>query len=72
MPELYIAGQRNGSFSIKLYLAWMFMAACDVMILYFLTFTLWGLSPFTVDESIFPMGDLAFGAAIIVINTKLL
>lgn len=72
VPELYTIGQKNGAFNFTKYIAWMFMAASDVMILYFLMLGLWGQAPFTVDDTEYAMGDLSFSAAIIVINTKLL
>ncbi|KAH7419115.1 putative phospholipid-transporting ATPase [Cadophora sp. MPI-SDFR-AT-0126] len=36
VPELYVSGQRNASFNFKIYIAWMFMATSESVIIYFL------------------------------------
>ncbi|KAH6724008.1 putative phospholipid-transporting ATPase [Leptodontidium sp. MPI-SDFR-AT-0119] len=36
VPELYVSGQRNASFNFKVYIAWMFMATSESVIIYFL------------------------------------
>ena len=71
VPELYTKGQRNGGFNFKVYLSWMFMAASEAMIIFFTMWGLFGMVSFTNDNDLFAMGDLAFMAAIILINIKL-
>ncbi|XMA15695.1 hypothetical protein WAI453_008486 [Rhynchosporium graminicola] len=72
VPELYVSGQRNASFNFKIYLAWMFMAASESVIIYFLMFGLFGEAIFTRDDNLLAMGTLAFSASVIFISTKLL
>lgn len=72
VPELYVSGQRNASFNFKIYIAWMFMATSESVIIYFLMFGLFGEAIFTRDDDLLAMGTLAFSAAVIFINTKLL
>ncbi len=72
VPELYVHGQRNGTFSIKIYLAWMFMATSESMIIYFCMFGLFGEAIFSRDDSVLGMGQLSFTTSIIIINTKAL
>ncbi|CAG8973915.1 hypothetical protein HYALB_00003693 [Hymenoscyphus albidus] len=72
VPELYTMGQRNEGFNIKKYLGWMFMAACECMIIWFVMFGLFGESTFTSDNNLFSMGQLCFTSAVVFINTKML
>ncbi len=72
VPELYISGQKNSAFNFKVYIAWMFMATSESVIIYFLMFGLFGEAIFTRDDDLLAMGTLAFSAAVIFINTKLL
>lgn len=72
VPELYTMGQRNEGFNVKKYIAWMFMAVSGSMIIYFTMFGLFGEALFTRDDNLLSMGTLAFTAAVIFINTKLL
>lgn len=72
VPELYTMGQRNEGFNIKKYVAWMFMAVSGSMIIYFTMFGLFGEALFTRDDNLLSMGTLAFTAAVMFINTKLL
>ncbi|KAF2736021.1 phospholipid-translocating P-type ATPase [Polyplosphaeria fusca] len=71
VPELYTKGQRNGGFNFYIYLGWMFMASSEAMIVYYCMFGLYGEAPFTADNSIFPLGSLAFTACVILINAKM-
>ncbi|CZR57136.1 related to P-type ATPase [Phialocephala subalpina] len=72
VPELYTMGQRNQGFNIKKYVAWMFMAVSESMVIYFTMFGLFGEALFTRDDNLLSMGTLAFTAAVVFINTKLL
>jgi phospholipid-translocating ATPase len=72
VPELYSCGQRNEAFNIKKYIAWMFMAACESMIIYFAMFGLFGTTVFNENDNLLSIGTLCFSAAIIFINIKML
>jgi len=72
VPELYTYGQRNQAFNIKKYLAWVFMAACEAMVIFFIVLGLFGEIMFTKDNGLFAMGQLSFSACVIFINTKIL
>lgn len=73
VPELYKSmGQSNGAFSIWIYVGWTAMAVAESMIIYFGILILFANADATMsDNSLFPMGDLGFVAAIIVISMKL-
>ncbi|CAL3969263.1 unnamed protein product [Diplocarpon coronariae] len=72
VPELYTSGQTGEAFNFKVYLGWMFMAASESFIIYFLMYGLFGKAVFTKDQGLLAMGTLAFSGAVIFINTKLL
>jgi phospholipid-translocating ATPase len=65
-------GQRNEGFNIKKYVAWMFMAVSECMIIYFTMFGLYGEALFSRDPNLLSMGTLCFTGAVVFINTKLL
>lgn len=71
VPELYTKGQRNGGFNIKIYLAWMFMASSEAMVVYFVMLGLWGQALFVEDNSIFPAGVICYTAIVCVIALKM-
>ncbi|KAK4999785.1 drs2 neo1 protein [Elasticomyces elasticus] len=71
VPELYTKGQRNGGFNFTVYLAWMFMAAAEAIVVYFTMFGIYGKAIFTLDNGLYAMGDLTFTACVIIIATKL-
>jgi len=71
VPELYTRGQRGDGFNIRIFIAWMFMAVCEAMVVYFTMFGLFGNVIFTRDNSLFAMGDLTYTVCVIVIATKL-
>lgn len=71
VPELYAIGQRNGGFNLRIYLGWVFMAASEAMIVFFIMLGLYGQALFTLDNGLYAMGDLTFTACIIIIATKL-
>jgi phospholipid-translocating ATPase len=70
-PELYTRGQRGDGFNFGVFTAWMFMAVCEAMVVYFTMFGLFGHVIFTRDNSLFAMGDLTYTVCVIVIVTKL-
>jgi phospholipid-translocating ATPase len=72
VPELYTYGQRNQGFNIKKYVAWMLMAACEAIIIFYMTYGLFGSAIFTLGNDLFGIGQLAFTACVIFINTKML
>lgn len=72
IPELYSYGQTNQAFNFKKYIAWMFMAVSDAMIIYF---TMWGLfRQFTFEDNqdLMSIGTLCLAACVIHINIKCL
>lgn len=72
VPELYHSlGHENGGFKIRIYLAWVALAASQAVVVFFLMLSLYGQAIFTLDNGLYAMGDLAFTACIIVIATKL-
>ncbi|KAG9239039.1 putative phospholipid-transporting ATPase [Amylocarpus encephaloides] len=72
VPELYTLGQRNEGFNIKKFLGWMFMAASESMVIWFVMFGLFGEAIFTSDNNLLSMGQLCFTSAVVFINTKTL
>jgi phospholipid-translocating ATPase len=72
VPELYTQGQRNEGFNFKKYIGWMFMAASEAVIIYFLMFGLFGNTLITDDDSVLALGQLCFSACVVFLNTKLL
>ena len=72
VPELYHSlGHRNRGFNIKLYLAWVAMAASQAVVVFFIMLGLYGQSRFTLDNGLYAMGDLTFTACIVIIATKM-
>ncbi|KAH3904796.1 phospholipid-transporting ATPase [Parastagonospora nodorum] len=71
VPELYVIGQRNGGFNIRVYLSWMFMASAEAMVVYFVMLGLWGQAKWTVDETIFPAGMITYTAIVAIIAMKM-
>ncbi|KAF1957720.1 phospholipid-translocating P-type ATPase [Byssothecium circinans] len=71
VPELYTKGQRNGGFNFRVYLAWMFMASAEAMIIYFCMLGLYGEMRFTEDNSVYALGTITFTAAVVIISMKM-
>ena len=72
VPELYHSlGHRNGGFKIKIYLAWVAMAASQAVIVFFIMLGLFGQAIFTTDNGLYAMGALTFTACILIIATKM-
>lgn len=72
MPELYTFGQKNKAFNFHKYLGWTIMAVVEAVLVFF---GIWGIYThitFDSDNGLFAMGDLAFTACVLLINTKLL
>ncbi|PQE15568.1 hypothetical protein CJF30_00005985 [Rutstroemia sp. NJR-2017a BBW] len=72
VPELYSYGQRDQGFNIKKYFGWTFMAASEMVMIYFLSFGLFGESLFTEDNTLYSLGTLCFTAAVVIIVTKIM
>jgi phospholipid-translocating ATPase len=70
-PELYMKGQRNGGFSIKIYLWWAFLAACEAVLIFNTTHGIYGEALFTTDNGLYATGALTFTCCITVISLKL-
>ncbi len=72
VPELYHSlGHLNGGFTIKIYLAWVALAASQAIIVFFIMLGLFGQTIFTTDNGLYAMGALTFTACILVIATKM-
>ena len=72
VPELYSFGQKNKGFSFRIYLAWMFMAAVESILIFRIIYAVYINALFTVDTSLFAMGACAFTVCVIYINVKML
>lgn len=71
VPELYVKGQQNGAFNLRLYFGWMVMASTQSVAVFYIIYRLYGTVAFTADNDLFPIGDLAFTSVVILISTKL-
>lgn len=72
VPELYHSlGHKNGGFKIRIYLAWVALAASQAVMVFFLMLGLFGQANFTTDNGLYAMGDLTFTACIVVIASKI-
>lgn len=72
VPELYSFGQRSEAFNFREYLAWMLSGAVDTVIIYMMVWGFFKDILFTENNSLFPLGQLAFTIAVILINVKIL
>jgi phospholipid-translocating ATPase len=50
----------------------MVMAGVESQLIWWLTYSLFGVVPITDDQSLFAIGDLAFSVCVVFINVKLL
>ena len=71
VPELYSMGQRNGGFSIKIYLWWALLAACEAVLIFNTVHGIYGEALFTTDNGLYATGALTFTCCITVISLKL-
>jgi len=71
-PEIYSYGQQSHGFNLKKCGWWMLIAAIQSLIIYFMVYKLYGVIPFTIDQGLFAIGDLAFSICVVFINFKLL
>ncbi|KAF2851337.1 phospholipid-translocating P-type ATPase [Plenodomus tracheiphilus IPT5] len=71
VPELYVIGQRNGGFNVRVYLWWMFMASAEAMVVYFTMLGLYAQAKWTSDDSIYPMGMVTYTVVVVLIAVKM-
>lgn len=71
-PELYMYGQRSGAFNMRKYIGWTLTGVVEAVLVFFGIWALFRHIPSNGDDGLFAMGDLAFSAAVILINIKLL
>jgi phospholipid-translocating ATPase len=69
-PELYSYGQRNRGFSIKIYLWWAFLAACEAVLIFNTVHAIYGDALFTTDNGLYATGALTFTCCVTVISLK--
>ncbi|KAH8878599.1 phospholipid-translocating P-type ATPase [Thozetella sp. PMI_491] len=72
VPELYTYGQKDKGFNFGKYLAWMFMAAAEAIIIFNVIYEVYSNALFTIDTSLFAMGACGFTVCVIFINLKML
>lgn len=72
VPELYTYGQRNEGFTFKKFVAWMFMASTEAVMIYYFLYGFYNNALFTQDTTLFAMGNLAFTVCVVFINLKML
>ena len=72
VPELYTYGQRSQAFNFKKYVAWMFMAATEAVMIYLMIYEVFRTMLFTSDTTLYAMGTLAFTVCVVFINIKML
>ena len=71
VPELYTKGQKNGAFGFRLYFGWMFISLSQAIMCFFIPLSLFGWTD-SSNIGIFPLGNLVYTAAILVITAKIM
>ncbi|PWO21460.1 FabG, Dehydrogenase [Pyrenophora tritici-repentis] len=71
VPELYVIGQVNGGFNVRVYLGWMFMASAEAMAVYFVPWGLFGHVPFVEDGGIYALGMIVYSAVVVIVAGKM-
>ncbi|EFQ87149.1 hypothetical protein CFE70_002862 [Pyrenophora teres f. teres 0-1] len=72
VPELYVIGQQNGGFNVKVYLGWMFMASAEAMAVYFIMWGLYGHGGmFVEDDSVYAVGMVVYTAVVVIVAAKM-
>ncbi|KAG0647426.1 phospholipid-transporting ATPase [Hyphodiscus hymeniophilus] len=72
VPELYAYGQESRGLNMVIYGLWMVLAVVEALIIYFMIYALYGVTPVTEDQGLFAIGNLAFSVCVVFINVKLL
>lgn len=69
VPELYVKGQKNGAFNIRIYLGWMFLAITQSFLVFFLVWVNYGNATLYAPE-LFPIGMLVYSIVVVTISIK--
>lgn len=73
IPELYVYGQRNMGLNLWNFVRWMFLAAVEGVICWYGVWAGYGwIVPSGRDNTLYPLGQLAFTVGVLWINWKLL
>lgn len=72
VPELYAYSQQSKGFNLKKYGWWMVLTGVQSQLICWGVYGIYGLAPFTEDQGLFAIGDLAFSVRVVYINIKLL
>lgn len=73
IPELYVYGQRNMGLNVWNFIRWMFLAAVEGVICWYGVWAGYGwIVPSGRDNTLYPLGQLAFTVGVMWINWKLL
>lgn len=70
VPELYSKGQQNQGFGLVMFIGWITVAACESVMVSFLTYYLYGFHAL-IGNTIYPLGVISFTSIIMMITTKL-
>lgn len=72
IPELYVYGQRNMGLNVWNFVRWMFLAAVEGVICWYGVWAGYGwIVPSGRDNTLYPLGQLAFTVGVMWINWKL-
>ncbi|KAI0020302.1 hypothetical protein F4780DRAFT_378071 [Xylariomycetidae sp. FL0641] len=72
VPELYAYGQLSKGFNATKYLAWQLIGAVDTVVIWLVTWAIFRQFLFTENNTLFPLGQLAFTVCVFIINIKIL
>ena len=72
LPELYSYGQQNKGLNLWKYAKWMVLATIQGILVWFVSWGLYGKHNIMGDNGAFAIGDLCFSLAIMWTNVKLL
>lgn len=69
VPELYERGRELQVFNLRVFVRWMVLAACQLLVIGFGTYPAWGFNAL-LDNLVFPIGLIQFTLLVTVINAK--
>jgi phospholipid-translocating ATPase len=72
VPELYVHGQRNNELNLPKYIMWMILGTVQGLLVWYISWALYGKYNIMGDNGTFAIGDLCFSLAIMWTNIKLL
>lgn len=72
VPELYSYGQKNKAFNFKKYIGWMIAGITEACLIFYMIWGIFLYIPFTGDNTLFAIGNLAFTVCVLFINIKML